>query len=45
MIRTTRLVVAAALMLAAPAFAATITYKNSDVPYLGPRVVIPVTPE
>ena len=31
------------LFLAAPALA--VTYKNSDVPYLGPRVVIPVTPE
>src|SRR6195952_5741464 len=31
--------------LSASAGAATITYKNSDVPYLGPRVVVPVTPE
>ena len=31
------------LFLAAPALA--ITYKNSDVPYQGPRVPIPMTPE
>ena len=37
--------VLAAILLAAPAFAATITYRNSDVPYLGPRVVVPKTPE
>ncbi len=35
----------AAMLLAAPASAATITYKNSDVPYLGSRVAIPVTQE
>ena len=35
----------AAIVLAVPAFAATITYKNSDVPYLGPRVVMPMTAE
>jgi len=39
------LVLAGALLLAVPAFAATITYKNSDVPYLGPRVVMPMTAE
>ena len=35
----------AAALLAVPAGAATITYRNSDVPYLGPRVMIPMTPE
>ena len=27
------------------ALAANVTYKNSDVPYLGPRPIIPMTPE
>ena len=31
------------LFLAAPALA--VTYKHSDVPYMGPRVPIPMTPE
>jgi hypothetical protein len=45
-IRTRLACAAAILCLAAPAFAAaTVTYKNSDVPYLGPRVAFPMTPE
>jgi hypothetical protein len=34
----------AMVMFAAPAFAL-VTYKNSDVPYMGPRPVFPMTPE
>jgi hypothetical protein len=33
------------LLAVTPVFAAGVTYKNSDVPYLGPRPVIPMTPE
>ncbi|MBW8709031.1 MAG: hypothetical protein JF627_07190, partial [Alphaproteobacteria bacterium] len=41
----TTFILAGLLLLAAPASAATVTYKNSDVPYLGPRIVIPATLE
>ena len=34
-----------ALVLTLPAVAAPVTYKHSDVPYQGPRVAIPMTPE
>ena len=40
-----RAIIVAGALLAVPAGAATITYRNSDVPYLGPRVVIPMTAE
>src|SRR3954468_21259205 len=33
------------MLLAAPALALTSTYKNSDVPYRGPRPSVAMTPE
>ena len=45
LLRLRSLASAAVLLCVSSAMAAPVTYKNSDVPYLGPRAVIAMTPE